>query len=117
MHAVASAEPGTPSEARQADRYRHPIGSGCAECQSDVVPAETKGILDGVAVIAAGALAGHEIQIDLGVEVFQVEGGRYDAVAHHTCGDLRKCVTPIFGIQGRVDHTGLTHIGCTEGII
>ena len=46
-----------------------------AEHQRDVVPAESEGIGDRLAVIAAAGTASHDIEIDLGVEVFKLRVG------------------------------------------
>ena len=62
------------------------MGSVRAERESDVVPAETERIRYGPAVIAVARLAGHDIQIDLGVEVFEAKGGRHDAVPQRLNG-------------------------------
>lgn len=44
-------------------------------------PPKPTRITDRVAVVARARRSGHDIEIDLGVEVFQIEGRRYDAVA------------------------------------
>jgi hypothetical protein len=60
------------------------------------VPAEFERIGERVAIVAAAGSTRHDVQIDLGVDILQIEGGRYDAVVQglHRFGPLAAATDP-----------------------
>src|SRR5919112_688000 len=73
------------SRSSQSSRPAGPSGSVLAEGERHVVSAETERVADGVFVVARTGFARDDVQVDLGVQILEVQGGWDDAVAqgHH----------------------------------
>jgi hypothetical protein len=76
--------------ARQQPRAALPSstpGSGRAEHQRDVEPAEPEAVGERVAVVTGPRLVGHHVEVDVGIETLEVQRGRHHLVAQCLNGD------------------------------